>query len=382
MIIGSTALRYHGIDVGEPKDVDIMVTSRGSLHDRLVVEDTVLVTQEIYNSIYNSTGYVYPQELLTIKMSHMAWDTKWDKTKRHVLLLFGLGYRPDKQLYLQLKQHWQTEYSNKDHLSLAKTKTEFFNDHVTYVYDHDYLHKLVSYPGDPTYRSCLKDGEEVLVCKDSFDSLSYEQQLSMFREEITVIAIERWLVNPVNKGNVSWTKAYSMALKKVVTNLTKNWAADFIILNIGMLYKPDYTYFKHALNVLGVNMKVDLQPFKDILKKLNADTAVNMDRLIFSMADNDLRDFVWEFMDFPEGLEFGDTARLTANTVEEFEYEHLQQEGGGEGGSEYCYGVFKLGDITYRAEYSYYSYHGCEYDGIQETLKEVKPTVKTITVYE
>ena len=66
---------------------------------------------------------------------------------------------------------------------------------------------------------------------------------------------------------------------------------------------------------------------------------------------------------------------------DEWGYEHLQQEGGGEGGSEYCYGVFRLGDKIYKAEYSYYSYNGHEYDGIYHTLKEVKPVQKTITVY-
>lgn len=67
---------------------------------------------------------------------------------------------------------------------------------------------------------------------------------------------------------------------------------------------------------------------------------------------------------------------------DKYGYEHLKQEGGGEGGSEYCYGVFKLGGKIYKAEYSYYSYNGHEYDGIYDTLKEVKPVQKTITVYE
>lgn len=70
------------------------------------------------------------------------------------------------------------------------------------------------------------------------------------------------------------------------------------------------------------------------------------------------------------------------NIREQLGYEHLDQEGGGEGGSEYCYGVFKLKGKVYRAEYSYYSYHGHEFDYILDTLKEVKPVQKTITVWE
>lgn len=64
------------------------------------------------------------------------------------------------------------------------------------------------------------------------------------------------------------------------------------------------------------------------------------------------------------------------------DYEHLEQEGGGEGGSEYCHGVFKLKGKIYKAEYSYYSYDGHDYNGIYDTLKEVKPVEKTIIVYE
>jgi hypothetical protein len=63
-------------------------------------------------------------------------------------------------------------------------------------------------------------------------------------------------------------------------------------------------------------------------------------------------------------------------------YEHLEQEGGGEGGGEHCYGVFKLRGKIYLAEYSYYSHNGHEYDCIASTLKEVAPVQKTITVYE
>jgi hypothetical protein len=67
---------------------------------------------------------------------------------------------------------------------------------------------------------------------------------------------------------------------------------------------------------------------------------------------------------------------------EDWGYEHLEQDGGGEGGSEYCYGIFKLKGKIYKAEYSYYSHHGHDYDEILDTLKEVTPKEKLITVYE
>lgn len=65
-----------------------------------------------------------------------------------------------------------------------------------------------------------------------------------------------------------------------------------------------------------------------------------------------------------------------------FGFEHIECEGGGEGEGEYCYGVIRLGDMYYKAEWSYYSYNGYEYDYIEDTIKEVTPKQKTITVYE
>lgn len=381
MIIGSTALKHHGINVGEPNDLDVMITANHSKRMYPDNTDIIVIPEQIHKLLFNTSGYCTPADILTIKMSHMAWDTKWDKTKRHVLYLLNLGYKPNKSLYLLLKHHWQSVYGSKDHLSLAKTKSKFFNDYVTYVYDHDYLHELVSYPKEPTYISCLKNNEEVLTCKNKFDLLSYDQQLSMFREEITVIAIERWLVNPINKGKVCWTKAYSMALKKVVTSLTKNWATDFVIFNLSKLYKPDYNYFKYALKMLGVEMKVNLQQFKELCKRLNAGDT-DLDSMIFYMANGCFEYFIREHADFTSDLDYSSKEDIVLNIINELGYDNLHQEGGGEGGAEYCKGVFRLGDTIYSASYYYYSYDGYDYSDIQETLREVKPVQKTITVYE
>jgi hypothetical protein len=131
---------------------------------------------------------------------------------------------------------------------LDKTKKDFFTDGVKYKYDHDWLHELVAYPNPPVYTKCLRPGADVMISKKSFDKLTNDDKIRMFREEITVIAIERWLVQDGNK--LSWLRAYQYALKKTITNLTKNWANDFLIMNLKEFCKPDYQYFKHALATL------------------------------------------------------------------------------------------------------------------------------------
>jgi len=107
--------------------------------------------------------------------------------------------------------------------------------------------------------------------------------------------------------------------------------------------------------------KVDLSVFEEFKEALGY--------------EDSLESFVYEMCE-------GDIGYRNADIFSKYGYVHLEQEGGGEGGAEYCYGVFSLGGKTYKAEYSYYSYHGHDYDYILSTLREVKPVQKVITVYE
>lgn len=364
MIIGSTAARWWDVPLGNAdSDLDVMVHDEDMLEDYPFGCDSSIVPVEVYNTIYNASGYASPEVLLTLKMSHLSWDIKWDKTKRHIITLLNLGYEPDYDAYVLLKKYWESVHGDKSFLSLKKEKDDFFDDHVVYKYDHDYLHSLVAYPNEPMYTRCLADGESVMTSETKFRGMSHVDQIQMFREEVTVIAIERWLTNDANAGMYSWYESYMMALKKTVTNLTKNWASDFMIMNIRELSTPDYKLFNHALCVLGEKMsEVNLDIFEEILKEMEENGyGVPLDELIYAMCENDLN---------PDNLK----------CVKSFN--HLEQDGGGEGGGEYCYGVFELNGVIYKAEYSYYSYQGHEYDGVSSTLRVCKPVEKTITVYE
>lgn len=384
MISGSTALHYYGINLGKINDLDVIVYKESQVKN-YVNPDYILVPKEIYDILYNTSGYIYPEMILTIKMSHLAWDIKWEKTLRHINSLVNMGYNYNPNLYKLLKAHWGTVHGNKDFLSLSKNKDDFFNDHVTYVYDHDYLHELVAYPNKPVYTKCLKENEDVLIDKTKFFNMEFSEQVRMFREEITVIAIERWLVNPYNKGKVSWFKSWNLSLKKTITSLTKNWAADFIIHNIKEFRVPDYNYFKHAMKILEIEMSKPLEIIDEMLEKMLEKAGIDeqvdsyRDEFIYLMAENCAEDFAWVI---GSSETWNDVKLIISNILEEFQYEHLDTEGGGEGGAEYCHGVFKLNDKIFMAEYGYYSHYGHKYDGIKDTLREVHPVEKTITVYE
>lgn len=255
IIIGSTALNMHGTYRNEPKDLDIFLYD-DEIWESNVKVDSHRIPKYLYDMLEScssniaGTLYLNPDAIYTLKCSHFAWDQHWEKTKRDILLLKHNNCYIIESLYFHLKKYWETVHGNKDFLSLNKPKEYFFNDFVKYKYDHDYLHELVSYPNAPIYTKCLRDGQDVMIDKNKFDKLSFDDKIKMFREEITVIACERWLLQDGNK--ISWFEAYHKSLKKTIINLTKNWANDFIILNLEHFVKPDYNYFKHLINTLEI----------------------------------------------------------------------------------------------------------------------------------
>ena len=364
LIVGSTALKRFGVNRGEPKDIDRWF-SRGD-ENGIGAHDDSVIPCHIYQMLkwqHSNTGTVNPHAIYTIKMSHLPHDIKWEKTKNDIIWLKAKGCQLILPLYHELKLHWETVHGDKSFLSLLQNKDEFFNDFVHYEYDHDYLHEVVASPAQPMYNMCLKDGEAVLTDKAKFCKMSGEDQIRMFREEIAVIALERWVLNPKCKRSIGWYEAHGMALKKTIISLTKNWATDFLIHNLEKFVKPDYSYYKNALNLLGDLQMTDLlnsvrwEEFKDEIDYHSSD-------------DNDLLGNIAE-----------DDVCMDAVTIAKYDFEHLMQEGGGEGGSEYCEAVFRFDGKLYHVEYSYASHCGHDYDYISETLTEVTARKKTVTVY-
>ena len=85
----------------------------------------------------------------------------------------------------------------------------------------------------------------------------------------------------------------------------------------------------------------------------------------------------------PENSELGwrETGEVYQSLCDKHMLEVVAGEGGHEGSGAYCWGVIRIGDKYYRASWSYYSYNGCEYDYIEDTIEEVEPFEKTVTMY-
>lgn len=266
-IVGSTAFNYWNPNpdfLSRNPDLDIWCSDKSKINKKMFnrkldvseLPQNVLDLLEYQESFIIKNGHLNPinvitlDTLYTIKCSHLGWDNpKWDKHKADVLYLKETGCEIIQPLYRALIEHWKEIFGNKEFLTLNMDKDEFFNDYVNYKIDHDKLHELVAYPNEPMYNKCLKDGCDVLIDKDKFEQLDHHDKIKMFREEITVIAIERWLMN--DKCYISWFQAYIKSLRKTITNLTKNWACEFIIEHLDEFVKPRKSDFEHALKIIN-----------------------------------------------------------------------------------------------------------------------------------
>lgn len=354
IIVGTTALRFHGFDV-QPSDVDMFVsTTEEEVFYKDYGCDVIVVPEYIMKLIPNMHEYATPDAIYTIKCSHLGWDIKWDKHKRDVLWLKHQGCEIVNELYWNLVEYWSVENGKKDFLNFYQTKKDFFTDYVTYYYDHDELHKVVAYPFNPIYISLLEDGQEVAIDKWKFRALSFQFQIKLFKEEIAVIAAERWLIPPHLKGKYHWTQAWRLALKKMFVSLTKDWQTDFLIRNIEHFDKPDKAYFINLFNKGYIEDMKRVENAEQIIEEL----------LDLYYTDEDC------YRSFSE----------LAYEMESIEcVEVLDRDGGGEGEGEYFHVVFKYKDTIYKWVGEYYSYSGLDLD---YDLYEVTPRQKTITVYE
>ena len=122
---------------------------------------------------------------------------------------------------------------------------------------------------------------------------------------------------------------------------------------------------------------LDLEVLEDLKKVFG--TEKDLDTLVFALCRGYVSDYIDDVF---EDFTYDELIEKFNEILDSFGYEHIEQDGGGEGGSEYCYGVFKLKDKLYKAEYNYYSYDGYHYDDIHSTLKEVHPIVRPVTFYE
>lgn len=380
MIVGRRALLFNKVDspldLKEYKgDLDFWVSAQYikewlfKLKTPLKL-DVVVMPEQILNSFSEESknnGYASLEDLLAIKLSHFQYDIFWKKHKQDILYLSKMtDGRYNRPLYTLLVQHWNKEFSvEKSKLSLYKTKDEFFDDFVPKQHEHDYLHMLVAKEGVPIYTKCLKDGQEVFIDRSKFLFLSFEDKARMFQEEVAVIALERWILPSKKKGSmIPISFAWNWSLHKTVTALTKNWASEFMALNIKQFLKPLHSEIEYAIQMLNEENKMS-DNVENSLDKLD------------SLVGYSLYKALEELYEELGGEYFEDLIRgYDGENI----FEHIENDGGGKGGSEDCYSVIKYKGEFFKITFNYYSHQGYYFDNAEAF--RVKPVEKLVTVYE
>lgn len=223
LIFGSTALKHWFPDAREPKDLDII-----SREDKNTGEVYWTPAFEYLLENNGDHEYVFPNFLYTIKLSHSMWDVKWDKTLHDIKFLKRKGCIVDEPFYKLLIKDWSVLHGAKK-AKLNKSNEDFFKDYVKRKYDHDFLHETVAYYGRPLFESIKEDLSMVQCSKKLFDKLSHLDKIRLCKEEMFVIALERYLIP--NDFVFSERAAFRKAFKHLVTSMTAGWFPRFIMEN-------------------------------------------------------------------------------------------------------------------------------------------------------
>lgn len=229
ILIGSKALNYFYKGVREPNDTDYAVDQETSSGTEGV--------EYLYNPIifkYTNQDICPPDLLLALKVSHLFWETNWDKHMFDVQYLLSKGWEIDRAFVKEMREFWNTYLPKVRRSDLAMDKESFFTNAINYdEHEHDFLHTLIA--ETPAYTKLLKDGCEVELDENKWLQLSHEEKLDVVFEETAVMAYERM-------KNLYFVKAYQRMLKKCIISHFPDYIAIFAIENYKECLKPKFNF--------------------------------------------------------------------------------------------------------------------------------------------
>tara|TARA_R110002020_G_scaffold123630_1_gene280355 strand:+ start:1220 stop:2005 length:786 start_codon:yes stop_codon:yes gene_type:complete len=236
VLVGSRAAKLWFDDYREPNDTDWICDERvkSSRAEEFHYHQDNPGVMWIIDT--HHLGVPNPDVLYTLKLSHCFWNIHWQKT------MFDVGFFQSKnaklmpELFNLLYTGWEAIHGSK-RVNLNQNSSDFFNEYVDRKYVHDDLHNAIAYYEEPLYTKINKSNSEVSVSEELFNKLSFEDKLKVCREEIYVIALERYLIP--REFHMSKKVAYIAACKLILTRLTKGWFPKFIAENWIQLSKLD-----------------------------------------------------------------------------------------------------------------------------------------------
>ncbi len=230
LIIGSTAIKNFFPDFPRnPKDLDYVVDNEDNKNS-----DN---TEYLYNPIilkYQKDGYLKPELLLSLKISHLFHDINWFKHIFDVQFLISKGIQYNKEIVDELIPFWNDIHKKVKKSNLMLTKEDFFTNAINEdTLQHDYIHTLIN--PVPMYTLLLKDGAEVELDENKWHKMSYEDKSKVVFEETAVMAWERY-------KNNHWREAFKLQLKDNIIKHFPHYIAMFSILNYSILQRLNSNY--------------------------------------------------------------------------------------------------------------------------------------------
>lgn len=240
LIIGSTAIKHYYPDFPrEPKDIDIIVLEKQKRDGE---------TEYLQNPIilkYQKDGYLKPELMTSLKVSHLLWDINWEKHMFDLQFLLYKGHNWDLNIVRELREYWHEVLPKVRRSKLEQSKEEFFTNNVNMdTNEHDYLHTLIA--KIPAYTKILKDSCEVELDENKWNTLSFEEKCDVVQEEAYVMAYERW-------KHLNYRIGYKRQLVQNIQKHYPEFIAFFAIQNYIKLEKPKFNYLKKIENELQIN---------------------------------------------------------------------------------------------------------------------------------
>jgi hypothetical protein len=104
----------------------------------------------------------------------------------------------------------------------------------------------------PLYEKMKRDYSLAKCEKDMWNHFSYEDKIKCVREECFVIAVERFVIPKIEKGEQYAPMKITMgwALEKVCSTLTSGWFRDFAIDNFFEILNHDTDFYSKFFNAV------------------------------------------------------------------------------------------------------------------------------------
>jgi hypothetical protein len=233
-IIGSSALKEYFPEFRNPKDLDIL---RSNTNFSTSKSDNIILEIIPAPSWWIHSKYASPQEILTLKASHIFWTPM--SRKKHIgdiEFLLRKGYEIDDSMFFQLYDHWKDIYGERSQSNQDLSQEEFFNDYLSREIHHDQVHLWINQ--NPVYKKILLGDGSVNICEDKFLTLSSEEKLNVIREEVYVLSFERWRSEYTTSPGLT----YRNNLIYFIGHLAPTWLSLFAMKNLLKLNKPEIEY--------------------------------------------------------------------------------------------------------------------------------------------